>query len=160
MKDAAAAIISGFGREEIMKIERDGKYSINLAGREVELFITDVEITSEDMPGWHLMSDGKLTVALDTKVTKELEEEGIARELINRIQNLRKEKNYEVTDKIKLQIKKNAALEDAIKNNFAYICSEILATSFEVVDNLDEGQAIQIEVADNLSASIFINKSN
>jgi isoleucyl-tRNA synthetase len=106
------------------------------------------------------MSDGKLTVALDTKVTKELEEEGIARELVNRIQNLRKEKNYEVTDKIKLQIKKNDALEDAIKNNFAYICSEILATSFEMVDNLDEGQAIQVEVADNLSASIFINKSN
>lgn len=159
MKDAAAAI-SGFGREEIQKIEKTGKYSINLSGREVELFITDVEITSEDMPGWHLMSDGKLTVALDTKVTKELEEEGIARELVNRIQNLRKEKNYEVTDKIKLQIKKNAALESAIKNNFDYICSEILATSFEMVDNLDEGHAIQVEVADNLSASIFINKSN
>ena len=159
MKDAAAAI-AGFGSEEIQKIEKTGKYSINLSGREVELFITDVEITSEDMPGWHLMSDGKLTVALDTKVTKELEEEGIARELVNRIQNLRKEKNYEVTDKIKLQIKKNAALESAIKNNFAYICSEILATSFEMVDNLDEGQAIQVEVADNLSASIFINKSN
>ncbi len=69
----------------------------------MELLLTDVEITSEDIPGWHLMSDGKLTVALDTTVTKELEEEGIARELVNRIQNLRKEKNYEVTDKIKLR---------------------------------------------------------
>jgi isoleucyl-tRNA synthetase len=159
MKEAAAAI-SSFGREEIQKIEKEGKYSINLSGREVELFLTDVEITSEDMPGWHLMSDGKLTVALDTMVTKELEEEGIARELVNRIQNLRKEKNYEVTDKIKLQMKRNIALESAIKNNFSYICSEILATSFEMVDNLEEGQAVVVEVADNLSASIFINKSN
>jgi isoleucyl-tRNA synthetase len=159
MKDAAAAI-SSFGREEIQKIEKTGAYSINLHGREVEILLTDVEITSEDMPGWHLMSDGKLTVALDTTVTKELEEEGIARELVNRIQNLRKENNYEVTDKIELRIKRNLLLERAIKNNIDYICMEILATSFEVVDNLDEGQAIVVEVADNLSASIFINKSN
>ena len=159
MKEGATAI-ANFTREQIQKIEKEGKYTLALSGKQVELLLTDVEITSEDMPGWHLMSDGKVTVALDTKVTKELEEEGIARELINRIQNLRKEKNYEVTDKIKLQIKKNAALESAIKNNFDYICSEILATSFEMVDNLDEGQAIEIEVDDNLSASILINKSN
>jgi len=159
MKEGAAAI-ANFTREDIAEIEKTGKYMLKLSGKEVELLLTDVEITSEDMLGWHLMSDGKLTVALDTTVTKELEEEGIARELVNRIQNLRKEKNYEVTDKIKLQIKKNVVLESAIKNNFSYICSEILATSFEVVDNLDEGQAVQIEVADNLSASIFINKSN
>jgi isoleucyl-tRNA synthetase len=106
------------------------------------------------------MSDGKLTVALDITVTQELEEEGLARELVNRIQNLRKEKNYEVTDKITLQIKRNIALESAIKNNFAYICSEILATSFEMVDNLDEREAIVVEVGDNLNASILINKSN
>ncbi|HTA28261.1 MAG TPA: isoleucine--tRNA ligase [Bacteroidia bacterium] len=159
MKEAAASIAS-FGMEEIKHLETTGKYGMNLSGREVEILLTDVEITSEDMPGWHLMSDGKITVALDTMVTKELEEEGIARELINRIQNLRKEKNYEVTDKITLQIKRNKALESAVENNFAYICSEILATSFEMVDNLDEGQAVVVEVADNLSASIFINKSN
>jgi len=159
MKEGAAAI-ANLSREQIKEIEQTGKYTVTLSGKDVELFLTDVEISSEDMPGWHLMSDGKLTVALDTTVTKELEEEGIARELINRIQNLRKEKNYEVTDKIKLQIKRNAALESAIQNNFAYICSEILATSFEMVDNLDESHAIEIEVADNLSASILINKSN
>ncbi len=159
MKEAAAAI-SGFGKEEIKLLEQNGKYGLNLSGREVEILLTDVEITSEDIPGWHLMTDGKITVALDTTISKELEEEGIARELINRIQTLRKENNYEVTDKIKLQIVKNKALEDAIKNNFDYICTEILATSFEMVDNLSEGQAIVVEVADNLSASIFINKSN
>lgn len=159
MKEGAAAI-SQFTREQISEIEKTGKYQLTLSGKEVELLLTDVEITSEDIPGWHLMSDGKLTVALDTTVTKELEEEGIARELVNRIQNLRKEKNYEVTDKIKLQIKSNPILENVIKNNFDYLCAEILATSFEVVDNLDEGQAIVVEVADNLSASIFINKSN
>jgi len=159
MKEGAAAI-ANFTPEQIREIETNGTYTVVLSGKPVELVLNDVEITSEDIPGWHLMSDGKLTVALDTMVTKGLEEEGIARELINRIQNLRKEKNYEVTDKIKLQIKRNAALESAIENNFAYICSEILASSFEMVDNLDERLAIDIEVADNLSASISINKSN
>ncbi len=158
MKEAAAAI-SGFGKEEIKLLEQNGKYGLNLSGREVEILLSDVEITSEDIPGWHLMSDGKITVALDTTISKELEEEGIARELINRIQTLRKENNFEVTDKINLQIVKNKALESAIKNNFAYICTEILATSFEIVEKLDEGQATVVEVADNLSASIFINKS-
>jgi len=159
MKESASAI-SNFTREEIRELETTGKYAITLSGKNVELVVTDVEITSEDIPGWHLMSDGKLTVALDTKVSKELEEEGIARELINRIQNLRKEKNYEVTDKIKLQIKRNVTLERVIENNFDYICSEILATSFELVDNLDEREAMEVEVADNLSAFISINKSN
>lgn len=159
MKEGASAI-ANFTREQIREIETTGKYNLHLSGKEIELLTTDVDITSEDIPGWHLMSDGKLTVALDTTVTKELEEEGIARELINRIQNLRKEKNYEVTDKIKIQIKRNKALESAIQNNFAYICSEILATSLEVADNLDERQVVEIEVADNLSASILINKSN
>lgn len=159
MKEGAAAI-ANFSREQIRELEQKGTYSLTLSGQQVEIQLADVEITSEDIPGWHLASDGKLTVALDTTITKALEEEGIARELVNRIQNLRKEKNYEVTDKIKLQIKRNTALESAIQNNFAYICSEILASSFEMVDYLDERQAIDIEVADNLRASISINKSN
>lgn len=159
MKEGAAAI-ANFSREQIRELEQKGTYSLTLSGQQVEIQLADVEITSEDIPGWHLASDGKLTVALDTTITKALEEEGIARELVNRIQNLRKEKNYEVTDKIKLQIKRNAALESTIENNFAYICSEILASSFEMVDYLDERQAIDIEVADNLRASISINKSN
>lgn len=159
MKEGAAAI-ANFSREQIRELEQKGIYSLTLSGQQVEIQLADVEITSEDIPGWHLASDGKLTVALDTTITKALEEEGIARELVNRIQNLRKEKNYEVTDKIKLQIKRNTALESAIQNNFAYICSEILATSLEVIDNLDERQGVEIEVADNLSACILINKSN
>src|SRR6185312_11280135 len=121
MKEGAAAI-ANFTREQIREIETKGTYTLILSAKPVELVLSDVEITSEDIPGWHIMSDGKLTVALDSTVTKELEEEGIARELINRIQNLRKEKKYEVTDKIKLQIKRNATLERAIENNFAYIC--------------------------------------
>lgn len=159
MKEGAAAI-ANFSPEQIRELEQKGTYSLTLSGQQVEIQLADVEITSEDIPGWHLASDGKLTVALDTTITKALEEEGIARELVNRIQNLRKEKNYEVTDKIKLQIKRNTALESAIQNNFAYICSEILATSLEVIDNLDERQGVEIEVADNLSACILINKSN
>jgi len=159
MKEATQAI-NAFGQPQIREIETKGSYKLALSGKEVELLLTDVEISSEDIPGWHLASDGKLTVALDTTLTPELQEEGIARELVNRIQNLRKDKDFEVTDKIKLKIKKNVAVDSAVKNNFDYICAETLAASLELVEAIDEGGAIDVEVADNVSTSIFINKSN
>ena len=87
-------------------------------------------------------------------------EEGIARELINRIQNLRKDNNFEVTDKINLKIKKNIAVDSAVKNNFTYICAETLAASLEMVEAIDEGKAVSVEVADNVSTYICINKHN
>jgi len=159
MKEAAQAI-NGFGQPQIRGIEAKGTYRLTLSGKEIELALTDVEIVSEDIPGWHLASDGKLTVALDTTITPELQEEGIARELVNRIQNLRKDRNFEVTDKIFLKIKKNIAVDSAVKNNFSYICAETLASSLEMVEAIDEGGAVDVEVADNVSTSIFINKSN
>ncbi len=153
-------VINSFNQEQIREIETKGSYKVTLSGKEIELALTDVEIASEDIPGWHLASDGKITVALDITITPELMEEGIARELINRIQNLRKDKNFEVTDKISLKIKKNVAVDSAIKNNFTYICAETLAASLEMVEIIDEGGAIDVEVADNVSTSIFINKYN
>jgi isoleucyl-tRNA synthetase len=159
MKEGAA-LINTFTQDQIREIEAKGTYKISLSGKEVELALTDVEIASEDIPGWHLASDGKITVALDITITPELMEEGIARELINRIQNLRKDRNFEVTDKITLKIKKNVAVDSAVKNNFTYICAETLAASLELVEIIDEGEAVDVEVADDISTSIFINKYN
>ena len=103
MKQIAAAV-NEFGQNEINEIESSGRYMIDIEGNEVELLLSDVEIMSEDIPGWTVQNSGNLTVALDISLTDELIEEGIARELVNRIQNLRKEKNFDVTDKIKVQI--------------------------------------------------------
>jgi len=159
MKEGANAI-NAFDQAQIREIESKGSYTLNIGGKEVELLLSDVEVISEDIPGWHLASDNKLTVALDITITPELMEEGIARELINRIQNLRKDNSFEVTDKIDLKIKKNIAVDSAVKNNFNYICAETLAASLEMVEAIDEGGAIDVEVADNVSTSIFINKHN
>jgi isoleucyl-tRNA synthetase len=104
-----------------------------------------VEIIAEDVPGWQVTNLGKLTVALDVNITKELKEEGIAREVINRIQNLRKDLGFDVTDKIKVTLQSNDLITNAVENNLSYICAEILATSLELSPNINEGQMIEIE---------------
>ncbi len=159
MKEVANAI-NAFNQEQIREIEAKGTYNLVVGGKEIALQLTDVEVISEDIPGWHLASDGKLTVALDITISKELKEEGIARELVNRIQTLRKDSNLEVTDKINLKILKNEAVNSAVENNFQYICAETLAESLELVENIDEGKATTIEVDENITTSIFINKYN
>jgi len=107
--------------------------------------LSDVEIIAEDVPGWQVANLGKLTVALDVTLTNELKQEGISRELINRIQNLRKEKGFEVTDKIKVRLENHEFVRDAVKNNLAYICAEILAESLVLEDELQQGDVIVIE---------------
>jgi isoleucyl-tRNA synthetase len=124
----------------------------------VEILLTDVEIITEDIPGWLIAGMGNLTVALDVTLTPELIEEGIARDLINRIQNLRKDNGFEVTDKIKLKIQKNTEITDAIRNNYDYICSETLAESLELEDKLPESDATRVELADELEANIIIER--
>ncbi len=159
MKEAAK-LIQSFGQEQIREIEQNKEYKVNLGGTEVILSLDDVEIGSEDIPGWHIASEGNIMVALDVTVTKELKEEGLARELVSKIQNLRKEQNFQVTDKILLKIVKNSNIESAIINNFQYICAETLAESLELVDSIDKTGALSIEVADNIYTSISINKYN
>jgi isoleucyl-tRNA synthetase len=158
MKEAAAAI-GKFNREQIKEIEKNGNYPLTLSGKEVELLLSDVEITSEDLPGWQVMSDGKVTVALDVTITKELEEEGLARELVSKIQSLRKEKNFEVTDKIGVKISTHEVLNDAIKNNFDYLCSEILAISLQIVDKQYISNTVGVDITENIKVFIDINKS-
>ncbi|MGB4775874.1 MAG: DUF5915 domain-containing protein, partial [Daejeonella sp.] len=118
----------------------------NISGdKEYTILLEDVEITAEDVPGWQVTSLGKLMVALDVTITNDLKQEGIARELVNRIQNLRKEKGFEVTDKINVRIQNHPYLTEALKNNLSYICAEILADSFDFDQELPGGEKIEID---------------
>lgn len=151
--------ITNFTQEDIGKIESEENYKILIEGQEIVLTLADVEIISEDIPGWLVTNMGKLTVALDINISPELREEGIAREIVNRIQNLRKEQDFEVTDKIILKIQKNDAINTAISNNLNYICSETLATDLELVNNLSVSEAFEVEVDENIKTYITINKN-
>jgi isoleucyl-tRNA synthetase len=157
MKQIAEAI-GTFNQEDISLLERDGIYRLPVNGQEIELSLNDVEIISEDIPGWLVSNMDSLTVALDVTISPKLREEGIARELINRIQNLRKDKGYEVTDKIHVVLQRNDAISDAISNNLSYICSEILAHTFEVVDEIQSDDKDLVELTDEISTTISVRK--
>jgi isoleucyl-tRNA synthetase len=157
MKQIAAAI-NAFSQDDISRIEEDGKYTLDIDGQELEILIDDVEILTEDIPGWLITGMGNLTVALDVTLTPDLIQEGISRDLVNRIQNLRKENGFEVTDKIILKIEKNNEISDAIQNNYDYICSETLAESLDMIEKLPDDEIITVELADKLEAKIIIRK--
>jgi isoleucyl-tRNA synthetase len=146
------AIISG--------IEKTGKFEIKLDNEVIELDNEDVEIIPVDIPGWKVANSGQLTVALDVTISPELREEGLARELVNRIQNIRKDSNLEVTDKISVKIKRNSAINSAINNNLDYICTEILASSIELVDNVGAINESEIELDEGITTLIAITKFN
>ena len=129
-----------------------------MQGQTVTLSPEDVEILSEDIPGWQVASEGRLTVALDTTLNEELREEGIAREFINRVQNLRKDKGYEVTDRIELKVQNHAAIRPSLLNNKDYICAEILAASLDLVDRLEGDNADEVEVDDNIQTRVQIRR--
>lgn len=141
MKIVTAAI-QALGAEDIDTLEKNG--TIALANTGYTIGLEDVEIIAEDVAGWQVANLGNLTVALDIHITEELKKEGIARELINRIQNLRKDKDFEVTDRIKVTISQNKAIEEAAKDNLSYICTEILADSIDFVDVVPHGEIVEI----------------
>ena len=157
MKDVAAAI-SGFTQEDISRFEQEKQFSLEVGGQNVLLVPEDVEISSEDIPGWQVTSEGRLTVALDITITEQLKEEGIAREFINRVQNLRKDKGFEVTDRIDLKVLNHASIQPSLINNKDYICAEILAASLELVERLDGEDAVEVEVDDDILTRISITK--
>ncbi|MEG0518940.1 MAG: isoleucine--tRNA ligase [Bacteroidales bacterium] len=135
MKEISAAFAT-FSQQDISNIERSGVYTFSLPSGNIVLDVEDYEITSEDMPGWLVMTEGKLTVALDITVSDELHREGVARELVNRIQNLRKESNFEVTDKITAKIVKRADIAEALIDFNDYVCGQTLCVKIELVDEL------------------------
>lgn len=150
--------IAAFNQAQIIEIEKNGKIAIIVENKPIELEITDVEIITEDIPGWVVANQGNLTVALDVMLTTELIQEGIARELINRIQNIRKEKGFEVTDKISVQLQKNDTIIVSVQNNYTYICSETLASKFDLVDSLSSEDKVSIELTDEINTFISVRK--
>lgn len=152
MKQVAEALVS-LSQQDISRFETEGQ--IEIPGTQYIIPVEDVEILAEDVPGWQVASLGKLTVALDITITEELKQEGISRELINRIQNMRKDQGFEVTDKIKVQVKDHPYISEALKNNLSYICAEILADSLELVNELSEGETVSI---DDTNLTILIYK--
>lgn len=157
MKEIAANL-SSYSQELINRLEKEGRIMMGVQGEEIEILITDVDIITEDIPGWVVANQGSLTVALDITLTPELVEEGIARELVNRIQNLRKDKGFDVTDKITLRIEKIDSIENAIAHNYNYICSETLCESLELFATGSENGKEIIELTDDISVGIVINK--
>lgn len=149
MKVVAEAI-TNFSQDDIAALEANG--SIPVLDGKYEVLATDVEIIAEDVPGWQVANLGKLTVALDVTITNELKQEGISREFINRVQNIRKTKGFEVTDRINVQVSSTPAIREAVENNLSYICAEILADSITFVDNLTGGEPVTIDEQEILIA--------
>jgi len=141
-----SAAINQWGQEDIAAIEKAGQYDLAIDGETLQLSIDDVEISSEDIPGWSVASEGKTTVALDITISEVLRQEGIARDLVNRIQNLRKDQGLDVQDKIDVKVVKNEALVNtAIASNNAYICEETQALSLELVEQVDDAHTVEID---------------
>ena len=140
----ASAVIAALSQNQISELERNGSLMIQIEESAITLLINEVDIIAEDIPGWSVAVKGNLTVALDISLSEALLKEGNARELINRVQNIRKEANFELTDKILLQIVDNTNMKDAVNEFSEYICREILATQIDWVSSLEEGVDIDI----------------
>ncbi|WP_430466962.1 isoleucine--tRNA ligase [Winogradskyella ouciana] len=148
-------LISNFSAEDIKNIEQNGTLDVEINGKSVTLELGDVEITSQDIEGWLVANEGALTVALDVTITEDLRKEGIARELVNRIQNLRKDSGFEVTDRIDVQLQNDESVKAAIASNEEYIKSETLTEELQIMDKVNNG----IDIAfDEVNTKLFIQK--
>ncbi len=155
MKDAAE-LIAKFSNDDINALEQSGWLKILIRGNEYTLTPEDMVVTTEDLPGWKVATDGALTVALDVKMTPELQAEGTARDLVNRIQNIRKEKDFNVTDRVTVTLEKHDAILAAVEKFHDYIKAEVLATDLVLAENwvgekveLDDVVSVGIEVSVN-----------
>ena len=153
MKDIAAAFAQ-FTQSDISAIEMAGTYKFALSAGEVVLEPEDYEITSEDMPGWLVATEGKLTVAMDITITDSLKREGVARELINRIQNLRKEKDFEITDRIEVSIAKRDDVVESLAEFASYVCEQTLCENIALADSLEGADKVEWENGEMLEISI------
>jgi len=152
---AVAGAVTNFSAQDINKIEQNGVLNIEVNGKNITLALDDVEITSQDIEGWLVANEGALTVALDITITDELRKEGIARELVNRIQNLRKDSGFEVTDRIDVKLQKDDNMAQAVNSNLEYIKTETLTEELEIIDQITQG----IDIAfDDVNTKLFIQK--
>ncbi|MGA8853764.1 MAG: DUF5915 domain-containing protein, partial [Christiangramia sp.] len=147
--------INEFTAEEVSKIERDGEIEVEINKNLTKLSLEEVEISSQDIEGWLVASSGNLTVALDVSISPELKKEGVARELVNRIQNLRKDSGYEVTDTIDVTLQKDGIIEDAVNDNIIYIKNETLTANLEFAEVVDKGAEVEF---DDIATKLFIKK--
>ncbi len=153
---ALAAAIQKMSQEEINVFEKAGTFTLTVEGQEAVIERADVEIISEDIPGWLVANEGRLTVALDITVTEALRKEGLARELVNRIQNLRKSSGYDITDKISVTVLSNDVMDEAIKDFNSYIANQVLAESMEITDVISDATELDFE---DFKLSIRIEKA-
>jgi len=153
---AVAAAVAGMSQEAIAELEKNGRYTFHLDGAEAVVEASDVEIFSEDIPGWLVANEGRLTVALEVTVTEELRREGVARELVNRIQNIRKSSGFEITDKINVTLSKNTQTDDAVNEYKDYICNQVLATSLTLADEVKDGTELNF---DDFSLFVKVEKN-
>ena len=153
---AIATAVQAFGQEEIAQFEKAQTYSLQLPDKAVTLSLDDVEISTQDIEGWLVATAGSLLVALDIHITPELRQEGIARELVNRIQNIRKDNDYDITDRIQIRLQAHPALKAAVTANEAYIKNETLTDSISFVESLPEGEEIAF---DEVTTRIVVAKS-
>ena len=153
---AIATAVQGFGQAEIAQFEKAQTYSLQLPDKTVTLSLDDVEISTQDIEGWLVATAGSLLVALDIHITPELRQEGIARELVNRIQNIRKDNDYDITDRIQIRLQAHPALQAAVTANEAYIKNETLTDSISFVESLPEGEEIAF---DEVTTRIVVVKS-
>jgi isoleucyl-tRNA synthetase len=142
---AVAEAINGMSQEELAQMEVDGKTTFAIGTSTFEILLSDVDIIAEDVEGWQVANLGKLTVALDVTISNALKQEGTARELINRVQNLRKASGFEVTDRINVRLGNAEHIREAVNNNLSYICAEILADTILFDNTLTEGEKTEID---------------
>ena len=153
---ALAAAIQAMSQDEINAFEKVGTFTLTVEGQEAMIERADVEIISEDIPGWLVANEGRLTVALDITVTENLRKEGLARELVNRIQNLRKSSGYDITDKISVTVLSNDGMDEAIKDFNSYIANQVLAVSVEITDVISDAAEMDFE---DFKLSVRIEKA-
>ena len=140
-----AQMLTEFSQEQIAELEKNGQYTLDVAGASVVVEKGDVEILSEDIPGWLVANNGQITIALDVTITDELKEEGIAREFVNRIQNIRKSSGFEITDKIIVEIEKKAEINVAVEHFAQYIASQVLANEVKLVDSISGASELDFD---------------
>ena len=156
MKQLAASIAQ-MEQADIATMEKNSEFSFNIEGVTAVVTLADVEIISEDIPGWLVANEGNLTIALDVTITEELRREGLARELVNRIQNIRKSSGLEITDKIAIRLESNPETDDAINDYKAYIATQVLATEIEI-GQLEKTERTTIMDFDDFKLKIEIEK--
>ena len=154
---AVAASITSMSQQDIATLEKNGNITLNVDGNDAIIEAVDVEIISEDIPGWLVANEGNITIALDVTITDELKQEGIARDIVNRVQNIRKSRDYDITDKINLVFAPNAETDEAINAYGDYIARQVLATSIKV-DSVEGLEGVETLEIDELKVDVSITK--